>query len=84
MDLRQIDLNLLVAFDALMAGFGVALMRLKLGASWLDAGRLVRLSPRTVPSHFHHYLCWKPGVADRWECAAFIEWFTNEMRQLAE
>jgi DNA-binding transcriptional LysR family regulator len=60
--------------DAAVAGFGVALTRSKLGLAWLDSGRLVRLSPRTVPSPHHHHICWKPGMLDRWECAAFVEW----------
>lgn len=66
------DLGLVL--DAAVAGFGVALMRLKLGAAWLDSGRLVRLSPRAVPSPHHYDLCWRPGTLDRWECAAFVEW----------
>ncbi|HEY2929185.1 LysR substrate-binding domain-containing protein, partial [Piscinibacter sp.] len=60
--------------DAAVAGFGVALTRSKLGLAWLDSGRLVRLSPRAVPSPHHHHICWKPGTLDRWECAAFVEW----------
>jgi LysR family transcriptional regulator, glycine cleavage system transcriptional activator len=60
--------------DAAVAGFGVALMRLRLGAAWLDTGRLVRLSDRSVPSPHHHFLCWKPGVLERWECKAFVDW----------
>lgn len=71
------DLGLVL--DAAAAGFGVALMRMKLGASWLDSGRLVRLSPRTVPSNFHHYICWKPGTLERWECAAFVEWLARAL-----
>ena len=66
------DLGLV--YDAAASGFGVALMRLKLGASWLDSGRLVRLSPRTVPSPHKHYICWIPGAMERWECAAFVDW----------
>jgi len=60
--------------DAAVAGFGVALMRLRLGAAWLESGRLVRLSARAVPSPHHHYLAWKPGTLARWECAAFVDW----------
>jgi DNA-binding transcriptional LysR family regulator len=63
-----------LVLDAAVAGFGVALMRLRLGASWLDGGRLVRLSGKHVPSPHHYFLCWKPGALDRWECAAFTEW----------
>jgi len=63
--------------DAAAAGFGVALMRMRLGTMWLDSGRLLRLSPRTVPSPYHHFLCWKPGAMERWECAAFIDWLTR-------
>ncbi|MDH5539590.1 MAG: LysR substrate-binding domain-containing protein [Rhizobacter sp.] len=63
-----------LVLDAAVAGFGVALMRLRLGAAWLDSGRLVRLSPRSVASPHHYFLCWRPGALDRWECAAFVEW----------
>ena len=65
--------------DGAAAGMGVALVRLKLGAPWLDNGSLVRLgsSPpfvTNVPSPHAHYLCWRTGMMDRWECAAFAEW----------
>ncbi|MBK7617082.1 MAG: LysR family transcriptional regulator [Burkholderiales bacterium] len=63
-----------LVLDAAAAGFGVALMRLKLGVTWLDSGRLVRLSPHSVRSPYHHHLCWKDGVMERWECAAFADW----------
>ncbi len=65
--------------DAAAAGMGVALVRLKLGAPWLDNGALVRLGSNAVfggnvPSPHAHYLCWRTGTMDRWECAAFAEW----------
>lgn len=63
--------------DAAAAGFGVTLMRLTLGREWLTSGRLVRLSHRSVPSPNHHFLCWKPGTLERWECAAFVDWLKN-------
>lgn len=63
-----------LVLDAAAAGFGVALARMKLGLTWLDTGRLVRLSSRTVPSPNHHFLCWKAGAMERWECAAFVDW----------
>jgi DNA-binding transcriptional LysR family regulator len=66
--------------DAAAAGFGVTLTRGKLAADWLDSGRLVRLSPRNVVSPFHHYLCWKPGALERWECAAFVDWLSAALR----
>jgi DNA-binding transcriptional LysR family regulator len=65
--------------DAAAAGFGVTLMRLKLGHEWLDSGRLVRLSPRQVASPNHHFLCWKPGTLERWECAAFVDWLRQAL-----
>jgi len=65
--------------DAAAAGFGVTLTRVRLGAAWLTSGRLVRLSPRSVPSPHHHFLCWKPGMQQRWECAAFIDWLTRSL-----
>lgn len=65
--------------DAASAGFGVTLMRLKLGQAWLDDGRLVRLSTRSVASPHHHFLCWRPGTLERWECAAFVDWLTQAL-----
>ena len=63
-----------LVYDAAASGFGVALLRLKLGSAWLQSGRLVRLSSRSVPSPYKHYICWKPGALERWECAAFADW----------
>ena len=65
--------------DGASAGMGVALVRLKLGAPWLENGTLVRLGSNdvfctNVPSPHAHYLCWRTGMMDRWECAAFAEW----------
>ena len=65
--------------DAAAAGFGVALTRSKLATSWIDSGRLLRLSPRSVASPFHHFLCWKPGTLERWECAAFVDWLSANL-----
>ena len=66
------DLGL--AYDAAASGFGVALVRHKLGAAWFDSGRLLALSNRPVVSPFGHYVCWAPGALERWECAAFVDW----------
>ena len=66
------DIGLML--DAAVAGFGVALSRSRLGLAWIDSGRLIRLSPRAVPSPHHHYVCWKAGALERWECAAFVDW----------
>ena len=65
--------------DAAAQGLGVALVRLKLGQPWLDSGALVRLSARSVPSPHAHYLCWRTGTMDRWECAAFSEWLRTSL-----
>ncbi len=70
--------------DAAAAGMGVALVRLKLGAPWLDNGALVRLGNgsvfgRNVPSPHAHYLCWRTGMMDRWECAAFADWLKKSV-----
>ena len=65
--------------DGAAAGMGIGLIRLKLGAPWLDNGSLVRLGGSDafadrVPSPHAHYLCWRTGMMDRWECSAFAEW----------
>lgn len=66
------DLGLV--YDAAASGFGVALVRLEMGAAWFDSGRLVRLSHRAVPSPYANHICWRPGTLERWECAAFVDW----------
>ncbi|MDM0017114.1 LysR substrate-binding domain-containing protein [Variovorax saccharolyticus] len=71
------DLGLV--YDAAASGFGVALVRQKLGAQWLESGRLVPLSDRPVPSPHRHYVCWQPGTLDRWECEAFAEWLVETL-----
>lgn len=65
--------------DAAAAGLGVAPVRLKLGAPWLDNGTLVRLFDLEIPSPHAHYLCWRTGTMDRWECQAFAEWVAQTM-----
>lgn len=49
-------------------------MRQRLGAAWFDSGRLLALSSRPLRSPYAHYLCWRPGALERWECAAFADW----------
>ncbi len=66
-------------YDAASSGFGVALLRLKMGAPWLESGRLVRLSARSIPSPHRHYICWQAGAMDRWECAAFADWLQQAL-----
>ena len=65
--------------DAAAAGMGVAPVRLKLAAPWLDQGTLVRLFDILAPSPYAHYLCWRTGTMDRWECAAFADWLRRTM-----
>ncbi len=69
-----------LVFDAAASGFGVSLQRLKLGAAWLESGRVVRLSRQAVRSPHSHFICWKPGTLKRWECAAFVEWLREALR----
>jgi DNA-binding transcriptional LysR family regulator len=70
--------------DGAAAGMGVGLVRLRLGSPWLERGSLVRLGSnavfgRNVPSPHAHYLCWRTGMMDRWECAAFAEWLKKSV-----
>lgn len=65
--------------DAAAQGLGIALVRLKLGQPWLDNGALERIADRNVPSPHAHYLCWRTGTMDRWECAAFAEWLKKSL-----
>ncbi|MFT3803429.1 MAG: LysR substrate-binding domain-containing protein [Burkholderiaceae bacterium] len=72
------DLGL--ALDAAADDLGVALMRLKLGRAWLDSGRLVRLSAESVLSPNAYFLCWRPGALERSECATFVKWLHDTLR----
>jgi DNA-binding transcriptional LysR family regulator len=65
--------------EAAAQGLGIALVRLKLGAPWLENGSLERVSQRNVPSPHSHYLCWRTGAMDRWECQAFAEWLQKSL-----
>ena len=65
--------------DAAAAGMGVAPVRLKLGAPWLERGTLVRLFDTVVASPYAYFLCWETGAMDRWECVAFAEWLRKAM-----
>ncbi|HEX5737803.1 MAG TPA: LysR substrate-binding domain-containing protein [Hydrogenophaga sp.] len=65
--------------DAAAQGLGVALVRLKLGAPWIENGSLERISERSIPSPHAHYLCWQAGGMERWECAAFAEWLKKSV-----
>jgi DNA-binding transcriptional LysR family regulator len=63
--------------DAASQGLGVGLVRLKLASPWLESGQLVRLYARSVPSPHAHYLCWRAGAMERWECATFADWLKS-------
>lgn len=70
--------------DCAAAGMGIALVRLKLGAPWLENGSLVRLGSnevfsRKIASPHAHYLCWRTGTMERWECAAFTDWLRKSL-----
>ena len=32
-----------------------------------------------VPSPHAHYLCWRAGAMERWECAAFSDWLQKSI-----
>lgn len=68
-----------MAWDAAVAGFGVALLRLRAGQPWLESGQLVRLSRDSLPSPHDYFLCWKAGALERWECAAFVDWLRQAL-----
>jgi LysR family glycine cleavage system transcriptional activator len=63
--------------DAAAQGLGVGLIRTKLAAPWVESGQLVRLFDRSVPSPHAHYLCWRTGTMERWECATFADWLKS-------
>jgi DNA-binding transcriptional LysR family regulator len=61
--------------DAAAAGMGVA----RCGSSWAPlAGQRHAGAPVRPGAQPHaHYLCWRTGTMDRWECAAFAEWLSK-------
>lgn len=65
--------------DGIALGLGVGLVRLKLAQPWIERGALQRIVPRNVPSPHAHYLCWRTGTLDRWECAAFADWLRQSL-----
>ena len=65
--------------DAASQGLGVGLVRLKLAAPWLESGQLVRLFDHNVPSPHAHYLCWRAGAMERWECTTFADWLKSTL-----
>lgn len=70
--------------DAAAAGMGIALIRLKLAWPWLETGALVRLGSSqtfttSIPSPHAHYLCWRTGMMERWECVAFTDWLKQSV-----
>lgn len=66
-----------LSYDAAASGFGAMLVRRKLGAAWIDSGRLVWLSEKFARSAGAYYLCHQPGTLERWECAAFSDWIAG-------
>ena len=71
------DIGLLC--DAAAVGMGVGLLRYKLAAPWLEQGTLLPLYESRVPSPHAHYLCWRTGTMERWECAAFADWLKKAL-----
>jgi LysR family transcriptional regulator, glycine cleavage system transcriptional activator len=71
-----------LVLDAAVAGFGVALMRLRLGRSWLESERLLRLSKYSVASPFHYYVCWRRNGLENPETAAFVSWLVGAIKQI--
>jgi len=65
--------------DAAAQGLGVGLVRLKLAMPWLENGQLIRLFDHSVPSPHAHYLCWRTGTMERWECATFADWLKRTL-----
>lgn len=66
--------------DAAAAGYGVTLLRTRLGGRWLSGAGLVRLSAQTIGSPYQHDLCWQPGAMKRWECSSFFNWLVGVLR----
>lgn len=69
---------------AAVAGMGVALARLVRSRSLVDAGQLVVLSERRLPSDFAHYLVYPPRSADHRGLQAFREWLHAQAREIRE
>lgn len=65
--------------DAAAQGLGVGLARARLTRAWLDSGQLIRIYERTIASPHAHYLCWRSGALERWECTIFRDWLHHAL-----
>ncbi|MGH8041779.1 MAG: LysR substrate-binding domain-containing protein [Rudaea sp.] len=65
---------------AAAAGLGVALAHLLLVQPLLDNGNLIRLTQRTMPAEYGHYLVYPPRSAGHPALIAFRAWLFAEIR----
>ncbi|USG62062.1 LysR substrate-binding domain-containing protein [Sneathiella marina] len=68
-----------IAVQAALKGQGIILGRSSLIEQELEEGRLVQLSPITIPSSFAMYIIYPPGVRDHPHIAAFCNWLHEEV-----
>lgn len=69
-----------MALETAAAGQGVVLAQSSFAAADLDAGRLVRLSPRTIPMPEAYYVCWGSTTLGRDVAREFLNWIIVESK----
>ena len=62
-------------------GMGITLGRLTIAHALLEAGRLVRLTPKQVHTQFAHYLVYPPRSADHKGLQVFKAWLHAEAKR---
>src|SRR5690606_5871910 len=53
------------ALESAVVGQGVVLAQSSFAAADLESGRLIRLSPRTIPMPESYFICWGPATLSR-------------------
>lgn len=69
-----------IALETAAAGQGAVLAQSSFAAADLEAGKLVRLSPRTIPMPQPYYICWGPMTLERGVAREFLNWIIVESK----
>ena len=81
---RSLSFNgAVITLEAAAAGLGVAIGRLSLVADELRTGRLVKILPTALPTHWKHYALMLPDMAAWPPGRSFVDWLRVEADQFA-
>lgn len=68
------------ALESAVVGRGVVLAQSSFAAGDLESGRLVRLSPRTIPMPGSYFICWGTATLNRGVAREFLNWILAEAK----